>query len=154
MLSGGLFASLALRSWCDSHRACMKIPEERVPVGCNLTKEFSVEIGVHQGNYLSPYCSLRFWKPSPKSCVQDVPGKLCMQMTWSSSLNRWGNCRRSWSSGRLTWMERAFGLTWAKPRSWCNAVVSLSFWSQLQALTVYWTGQARRYQTKDRGHSG
>ena len=29
-----------------------------------------------------------FWKPSPKGVVQDVPGKTCMQMSWSSSLNR------------------------------------------------------------------
>ena len=41
-----------------------------------------------------------------------------MQITWSSSLNHWRNYKRRWSSGRLTWKERDFGSTWAKPRSW------------------------------------
>ena len=57
----------------------------------------------------APYWSWRFWKPSPKSFVQDVPGKTCMGMTWWSSLTRWSNYNRSWSSGRLTWKERDFG---------------------------------------------
>ena len=34
----------------------------------------------------APYCSSWFWKPSPRSFIQDVPGKTCMQMTWSLSL--------------------------------------------------------------------
>ena len=55
------------------------------------------------------YCSSRFWKPFPKSFVQDVPGKACMQMTWSASLNRWRNCLRSWSSGSLAWKEGQHG---------------------------------------------
>ena len=31
-----------------------------------------------------------------------LTGKTCVQMTWASSLNRWRNCKRSWSSGRPT----------------------------------------------------
>ena len=45
------------------------------------------------------------------SNVQGVPGKTCMQMTWSSSLNRWRNYNRSWSSGRPLWKERDIGST-------------------------------------------
>ena len=45
----------------------------------------------------APSCSSWFWEPSPKSFIQDVPGKTCMQMTWSSSLNHWRNWKRSWS---------------------------------------------------------
>ena len=86
-------------------------------VDCNLSEEFTVKEGVHQGSCLSPYCSSsQFWKP--KSFLQDVPGKTCMQMTWWSSLNHWRNWMRSWSSGRLTWKERDFRSSWAKPRSW------------------------------------
>ena len=50
-----------------------------------------------------------------------------MQMTWSSSLNHWRNYKRSWSSGRLTWKERDFGSTWAKPRSWFLGQDSMCF---------------------------
>ena len=57
----------------------------RVRVGCYLDEKFSVKVGFHQ----------EFWKPSAKSFVQDVPGKTCMQMTWSSYLNRWRNYKRS-----------------------------------------------------------
>ena len=64
------------------------------------------------------YCSSWFWKRSFKSFIQNVPGKTCMQMTWSSSLNLWRNYNRSWSYGRPTWKERDFGSIWAKPRSW------------------------------------
>ena len=75
----------------------------------------------------APYCSSWFCKPSHKSFVQDVPEKTCTQMTWSSSLNRWRNCRRSWSSGRLTWKERDFGSTSAKLRSWYLGQGSMCF---------------------------
>ena len=60
------------------------------------------------------YCSSWFWKPSPKSFVHNVYGKTCMQMTWPSSLNRWRNCERSWSSRKLIWKERDFGSIMAK----------------------------------------
>ena len=45
---------------------------------------------------------LWFWKPSPKSFVQDLPEKTCVQMTCLSSLNRWRNFRRSWSYESLS----------------------------------------------------
>ena len=94
--SGGLFASVALRSgWCD--RVWQRMYDNarsKVRVGCNLTEEFSVKVSVHQGSCLPPYCSSRFWNR-----------KICLQMTWSSSPNRWRNCKRSWSPGRLTWKE-------------------------------------------------
>ena len=45
-----------------------------------------------------PYCSSRFWNPSSKSFIQNVPGKTYMQMTWPSSLNHWRNCNRNGSS--------------------------------------------------------
>ena len=66
----------------------------------------------------SPYCSSWFWKPFPRCVIQDVPGKTCMQMTWSSSLNCWRNYNRSWSSGSPTWKERDCRSTWANTRSW------------------------------------
>ena len=71
-----------------------------------------------------PYCSSRFWKPSPKSYVRDVHGKTCMQMTLLSSLNSWRNCKRSWSSDDHHGRK---GLTWAKPRSWYLSRGSLRF---------------------------
>ena len=81
------------------------------------------------------YSSSRSWKCSPKSCVQDVPGRVCMQMTWSSSLKHWRNYNRSWSSdphGRKTtsgqhgknqgpdiWTgARCISEAWQKPL-WC-----------------------------------
>ena len=99
----------------------------RVCIGCNLSEEFIVKRGVHQGSCLSPYCSSRFWKPSFKSFEQDIPGKTGMPMTKSSSLNRWMKCKRSWSSGYLAWKERYFESTWAKPRSWYLARISICF---------------------------
>ena len=68
----------------------------------HLSEEFNVKVGVNQGSFLSPYCSSHLWKSSHKSFVQDAPGKTCMQMTWSSSLSRWRNCKRNCSSGTLT----------------------------------------------------
>ena len=75
----------------------------------------------------APYCSFRFWKPSPESFALDVFVKICMQMTWSSSLNPWRNCKIIWSSGRLTWKERDFRSTWPKPRSWYLGQHSMCF---------------------------
>ena len=47
-------------------------------------------------------------------------------MTWSS-LNRWRNCKRILSPGRLTWKGRNFGSTCAKPRSWYLGWDSMCF---------------------------
>ena len=101
----------------------------RVRVGCNQSEEFSMKLGVHQALVWAPNCSSQFWKLYPKSFIQYVPGKTwtCMQMTWSSSLNRRGNCKSSWSFGRPTWKEKDFGLTWAKPRSWFLGRGSMCF---------------------------
>ena len=52
-------------------------------IGCNLSEEFSVKVGIHQGSYLSSLLFITVLESSPKSFVQDVPGKICMQMTWS-----------------------------------------------------------------------
>ena len=95
VLCGGLFASLA----CWLKRSVWK---------WMFTKAHA----------WAPYCTNQFWKTCPQSFIQDFHGKTCMQMTWSSSLNRWRNCKRSWSFGRLTRKARDFGSTWAKPRSW------------------------------------
>ena len=87
VLSGGLFTSQALMSgWRSSYRACMKMPEAK----CMLVTTW-VMSSVWKWVFIkvpawAPYCSSWFWKPSPRSFVQDVPGKTCMQMTWSSSL--------------------------------------------------------------------
>ena len=77
----------------------------KVRVGCNLSEEFSMKVSVHQGSCLAPYCSSRFENR-----------KIYLQMTFSSSPNRWGNCKRSWSPRRLTWKERDYKLTWPTPR--------------------------------------
>ena len=39
-------------------------------------------------------------------------------MTLPSSLNRWCNCKKSWSPERPKWKEWEFGSTMAQPRSW------------------------------------
>ena len=39
-------------------------------------------------------------------------------MTLPSSLNRWCNCKKSWSSERPKWKEWEFGSITAQPRSW------------------------------------
>ena len=94
MLSVGLSESLALRSgWCRSNRACMKMPEAQ----CVLvaSKKLCVKVAVHQGPWLSPILFITVLGAQPKSFVQGMHGYTCMQMTWSSSVNRRGNCRRS-----------------------------------------------------------
>ena len=89
----------------------------RLCVGCNLKEEFSVKVDINQASCLRHYCSPRFWKPSPKSFIQDVHRETCKEMTWSLSLNRCRNYNRRWSSGRPTWNEKDFRSTWAKPKS-------------------------------------
>ena len=56
MLSGGLFPSSALiNGWCSSYRACTsENTRSRVCLGCNLTEEFSVKMGVPHGSCLTP----------------------------------------------------------------------------------------------------
>ena len=108
--SGGLFANSALGSgWCGSYRACMK--EAQYVLVATWMKGSVWKCAFTKALAWAPYCSSWFWKPSPKSFVQDVPGKTCMQMTWSSWLYHWRNCDRSWFSGRLTWKEMDFGPT-------------------------------------------
>ena len=113
-----------MNGWCDSYRACMKTPEPECELVATWVKSSVWKWAFTKALAGAPYCSSRFWKPSPRSFVQDVPGKTCMQTTWSSSLNSWRNYKRSWSSGRPTWKERDFGSTWAKPRSWylCSGI--------------------------------
>ena len=56
----------------------------RVCFGCNLSEVLSVKVGVLQGFCLNPpTVSSQVWKPSPRSFIQDVPGKTCMKMTWT-----------------------------------------------------------------------
>ena len=70
--SGGLCASSASRSVrCGSYRAYMKMPEVEWVLVATWVKSSAWK-------WASPYCSARFWKRSPKSFVQDVPGKTCM----------------------------------------------------------------------------
>ena len=122
------FRKLGLEQWLVGLiRSMYENASRRVCIGCDLSEEFIVKMGVHQGSCLSPYCSSRFWKPSFKSFEQDIPGKTGMPMTKSSSLNRWMKCKRSWSSGYLAWEERYFESTWAKPRSWYLARISICF---------------------------
>ena len=99
----GVFANSAFRScWCNSYTAFMKNTRSRVRVGCNLSKEFSVTVGVHQGSCLSPLLFITVLEAlSQEFCTRCS----CVQMTWLSSLNRWRNCKISWSSGRSTWKE-------------------------------------------------
>ena len=104
MSSGGLFASSALMSgWCSSYRACMKTPEAVCVLVATWVKSSAWQWALTKALAWAPYCSSQFWKPSPRSFEQDVPGKTCMQMTWSSSLNRWRNYNWSSSSWRPTW---------------------------------------------------
>ena len=135
MSSGGLFASSALRNGCcSSYRACMIMPEaECVLVATRMnnslpkwlfTKALPSAPPVHHGSE----------SPSPKNFVQDIPGKICMQMTWPSLLTRWRNYKRSWSSGRPTWKEMHFGSTWANPWSWYLSRSSMCFRSLAKTL--------------------
>ena len=66
----------------------------------------------------APYCSSWFWKPSPRSFAQAVPGKTCMQQTWSSSLKSLDELQQKLIPGKPACNERDFGSTRAKPRSW------------------------------------
>ena len=102
VLYGGLFASSAWSGWCGSYRTCMKMPEAECVLVATWVKSSLWKRAFISALVWSPYYSSWFWKPSPKSFKQDVHGKTCMRMTWSSSLNRWMNCKRSWSSGRPT----------------------------------------------------
>ena len=97
----------------------------RLRVGSNLSDGFGVKFGVYRGSWLSPYCSFGFWKLSP----QNVPGKTCTQMTWSSSLSRWMNRKSSSSSGRPAWKERDFNMGKTKvliSRPWLGVLLQES----------------------------
>ena len=52
--------------------------KSRMRVGCNSVKRSMWKWVFTKALAWGPYCSSRFWKPSPKSFVQDVPGKLCI----------------------------------------------------------------------------
>ena len=93
----------------------------RVPVGCNLSEGFSVKMGVHSVPCLNPVLFIMVLEALSQGFLQDVHEKTWMQMTWSSSRNCWRNCKKSWSSRRLTYKEREerdFRLTLTKPRAW------------------------------------
>ena len=63
-----------------------KNARSRVCFGCNLGEVLSVKVGVLQGFCLNPpSVSSQSWKPSPRSFIQDVPGKTCMKMTWTGA---------------------------------------------------------------------
>ena len=106
VLSGGLFASLVLRSgWCPSYRAFAKMLEAECMPAATWVKSSKWKWVFSKALAWAPYCSSRFWMSSLKSFVKDVTGKICKQVFRSSSLKRWGGSKRRWSSGRLTWIE-------------------------------------------------
>ena len=76
---------------------------------CLLQPEWRVKWVFTKALAWALYYKVWFWKPSPNSFLQGVPGKTFMQMTRSSSLNRWGNYTQHGLSGRSTWQEGTFG---------------------------------------------
>ena len=79
-----------------------------------FTKAFAWDPTVHHGSV----------NPLPQEFRIGCPW---VMMTWSSSLNRWRNCMRSWSSGKPIWKERDVGSTWAKPKFCCLGMGSMCF---------------------------
>ena len=73
------------------------------------------------------YCSSQFLNASPKSFAQDVTGETCNHMTWPSSLNRWRNFRKSWSSGDQYGRKNTSGHHGQKPKSWYQDRGSICF---------------------------
>ena len=104
--------------WSGSYRECMKILVAKFVLVVTWLKSSVWKWVSTKSLAWAHYYSWWFWKPSAKSLIEDVPWETYLQVTWSSSLNRLGNYKRRWSSGRLSWKERDFGSTWAKPRSW------------------------------------
>ena len=86
----------------------------RVRIGCNLSEEFSVKVGVHQGFNLSPLLFIAVLEARSQEFHTGCLWQNCMRITWSSSLTRWRNYKRRWSSGRPTRKERDFRSTWEK----------------------------------------
>ena len=99
----------------------------RVRVVCNLSGVFSVKVGVHQGSCLSSLLFIMVLEALSEEFRTECPEKTCMQITWSSSLNRYRNYNSSWFCGRPTRKERDFGSTWTKPRSWHLGWSSMRF---------------------------
>ena len=93
--SGGLFTCLALRrGWWGSYKARMEMSEAECVLFATWVKSSAWKWAL----VWAPCCSSQFRKPYSKNFGQDASGKTCMQMTWPSSLIRWRNCKRSWSS--------------------------------------------------------
>ena len=85
----------------------------RVRVGCNLSEEFNVKVGVHQDSCLSLLLFITNLEEFLTGCSV---GKLMYRLPGHHYCIT-GVCMRSWSSGRLKWKERGFWSTWAKLRS-------------------------------------
>ena len=99
----GFSTSLSLRSgWCASYRACMKMPEAECVLVAVWATSSVWTLEFTKALAWAPFCSPWFSKPSPKSFVHDVPGKTCVQVTWSPYLNCWKYFKRSWYSGSLS----------------------------------------------------
>ena len=74
VISSGPFPCLALRSgWVCLIHSMHENAISRVCFHCNLSKKFSVKVGVNQGSYLSPYYSSWYWKPHPKGLRAGCP---------------------------------------------------------------------------------
>ena len=54
----------------------------RVHVGCNLSEESSVKVGVHQGSWLSPLLFIMVLEAFSQEFCIGYPGETCIQMTW------------------------------------------------------------------------
>ena len=73
------------QSMCENVRG-------RVCICCNPRKSSVWTWALTKALARVPYWPSLFWKPPPKASVQDVPGKTCVKITWSSSPNHWRNC--------------------------------------------------------------
>ena len=145
--SGRFFASSMLRSgWCNSCRTFMITWEaDCLLVAIWLTSSVWKWMFTKALAW-APDCSSWFWKPPPKSFVHGVRGNTCKHMTRLSSLNRWKNCKRSRCSARPTWMERDFGSSWAKPRSWYLGRWSMWFCSLAKPLWRVSQGHQHKFR--------
>ena len=128
--------SALMSGWCGSYRACIKTPEAECLLVATWVKNLVWKWAFTKALARAPYCSSRFWKPSPKSFVQDVPGNTLYADDLVIITESLEELQQKLILRKTNMEGKGFGSTWAKPRSWYLGRGSVCFRSLAKTPVV------------------